>query len=1200
MARKAFTPTRGPLVHSPLSQPGVLQSMPMSTPDGPSSFTPPSSAMKTPPYAHSEYEALWREAEDRAAALSVELKFLKDKEKKAKQDVETQKRLLRKAAAEVKQEALEMREKLSEAKELELELELLKLDLNKTQKENAALSASLEGERAKLGELMQLEEKGESAHASSSEMYSEKVKSLEESLVELSGKLKELSSAELEEPYPPPQEMKSNHVWQQATNAAKARSRGQRAAAFAGQARAEARVSALQRELDSQLRRNIALEKGLQIAKVKSLTSEENEKNLMTMSQELEGISKKYHETEALCTDLKDATENFNAFITQTKELASSLLSDIEPIQADEDYADSIEISMESETEDSEASSSDKSQYTKAFSLLASAVRKAKAAMKYTKASHRAQLQAKEVALSEAHEERERYKEEKEKLTTIIAELRTSNEDLQSNVSELQDLLESSTNEKEGSMVDIERELQQSNETITDLVSSTKSLEEQKASLERKLFSVEKEKKNIQKELKMKQEKYERLRDEASSKDRAATVLLEQKAALSDELAEVKRDHAVRVSEAEKRNMDMAKELRFMGTHAESLQSELDNALQVHNKRVEAIESEIAEKKDQVEEWKDKAESLQMLTDELKGSIEDLKTRLEGSMLESAAKGLELESTKTDTSRLEAQLNAEIAKREDDLQKSHSLRLDLQKELEQGNRKLKSEIQYLKEIVSRRDAEQDEIVNLRDALHTEQEKSSKQEIDIEQLNAYISALKIEMEKYIEMLTSSNAEKRALGEKVEELEGQLSIRTAESERRNSQVYEEQLSLLKENLERKNEQIKLYGTACRDMLTGIKESFAFAFEEGILSEGSEKHLYEQSNDSEGQNFDFDMSTYVRLKNFSSEVFPLLKNMVEEDKETIKQMKEDTKSAKEDLEIALSREIDLQKELESAKSECNQCKEERDTFRNSVDLAEAHVAELKKVLEASAIQVTESETTLKSKTSELSHLHEELEGVQKQQRELHHIIDLFKEAEVQFFNLFLAMEHQLNRVGGTAATCLALLVDAKITKTPLTLMKEILGEIKVLEESCKQQKDIISAHTGRGGFKSFDESSHVEREITLLKEELLSSSRIIKRCNDSRSISKLSSHKRPWWQRALILPVRLLPAVALIGASSGKSNELRSAVKGLIKARSPSKVKKRQLLGGKPYTNSTGSISNVMEQQTHNGVAFGVPTTGTREVN
>ena len=569
-----------PLVHSPLGQRmGVFPGSVAHT---------PSQQQSTPPYYYSEYESLWREAEDRAAALALELKFLKEKEEKSLEEIATQKQYLRKAAAEVRTEVLTMRAALeekekelertiSEANEaqmtkLELQEELSKSQLDVQNLEEALMDreALLEKEKSRLSELERLEKKGENASASSSAMYSKQVETLETSLVELSQKLKDLSAAEMEEPYAP-QEMKSNHIWQQATNAAKARSRGQRAAAFAGQAKAEARVSSLQRELDSQLRRNITLEKELQIAKVKSFSNEEKlereGKNLVTLSQELEGVSKKFHEAEALYTNLKDNSENFQAFITQTKELASSLLSEIKPIQTeDSEYLDSDGASGESESEDDDTS--DKAEHAKAFSLLASAVRKSKAAMKYVKASNRAQLQAREVALNEVQErarnERETHKREKIELMATISDLENSNKELSNNVRELDSLLETSTSEKEDSLTSVQQELDLSKKRILDLIEMSDEMKEEKTALERKLFSLERErkkdKKSLLEKLDLKEQKLRESIKVASLKEEAATALHRESKHLSDVLAEEKESKEREIAELKKENMRITKE----------------------------------------------------------------------------------------------------------------------------------------------------------------------------------------------------------------------------------------------------------------------------------------------------------------------------------------------------------------------------------------------------------------------------------------------------------------------------------------------------------------------------------------------------------------------------------------------------------------------------------------------------------------
>ena len=105
-----------PLVHSPLGERGGPPSSSYSAKPnggvkgGDGGFSP----SPLNPYYQSEYETLWREAEDRAAALALELKFLRDKDDKAKEEVEVQRTLLRNAAAEVRSEVLSMKKNLED------------------------------------------------------------------------------------------------------------------------------------------------------------------------------------------------------------------------------------------------------------------------------------------------------------------------------------------------------------------------------------------------------------------------------------------------------------------------------------------------------------------------------------------------------------------------------------------------------------------------------------------------------------------------------------------------------------------------------------------------------------------------------------------------------------------------------------------------------------------------------------------------------------------------------------------------------------------------------------------------------------------------------------------------------------------------------------------------------------------------------
>ena len=1210
---------KNPLVHSPLGNQKVK-------PQQYGEYDGTAMTQGATPYYHTEYESLWREAEDRAASLSVELKFLKDKEERTLEDVETQKKLLRSAAAEVRSEMLAMRNVL-DAKEKELQAsarsaleaatsrDKLQADLTQSHESvknleaaNADLSAALEENKEKLDDLLSLEKDGKNLEKSSTAMYSEQVKHLETSLQELSHKLKTISEAELEEPYPP--DMKSNHIWQQAINAARARSRGQRAAAFAGQAKAEASVSALRRELDSEVRRNAALEKELQKAQVRSFSNEEKlekkGRNLLTLSQELKDLRTTYQESEL-------------------KDLASSLLSEIEPIQIDEDYLASHDLAGDGDSNDSEASS-DKMQdeYKKSLSFLATAVRKSKAAMKFMKASNRAQLQAREVALNEAHEEREAYKKEKKDLTASIENLNFLNEELEAKVEELESKVASSISESDKSRVNIEGELESSKKEVEDLVRQKEELEEEMGTLRAKLTTLEEEKEKVIHDLQSKTKDLMEVRNRVSSNEDALASLETANSTLLDELEEMKQSTHSNMKKLKNQNKSLkvqntelqdeveriALDLEKAEARSNSLEKDFGDCFKEHGTKLTFLEGEKAKTQSLLTKANEQVRNLQRVTDDQNKSLSEIQTRLEGFVLENTKKDREIESLNSLTDTLKSQLEGKEKALEDAQvefeDKIESIRTRRNEDTNYVE-SLKKEIRVMKELAESKDAEEDElhqqIVKLerslkasKESLIQEQQNTSKQSIETEKLNVYINAIKIEMEKYIEMLTSSNSEKSLLEDKLQETESQLARHIANAEKKDREsddqklLYEEQLELLKENLERKNEQIKLYGKSCAEVLLQSKELIGVALGHDLSPEDS----YETPS---GSSFDFETNTYLQMKELETEIYPLLMDRISENREKMLKMEKGIRSLENDLESALAREGTLRMEFTNLQNETYRCKEERDNSVDSSEILQAQIVELKRILEASAMKLTETEIAMQCKSSELSHLQEELETVRNQQKDLNAVIDLFRELGVHFADFLFAMEQQLKQVSLIAENSLASIAgNESAFESTRKAMLPVLEEIRSLEQACKEQRDAMSASAGRSSqFTSTDEKSKVyAEEILILKEGLVSSSKAIDKENKllvkpanslggKRNLQVVKHTRRPWWQNAIVLPIRLLPAAALI-VSSSKSKEVRQrASEFFSKASSSSKRSSQKLIGSKPY--ASGS--------------FAVPKNGTREL-
>ena len=147
-----------------------------------------------------------REGTGDFAALALELKFLKDKDGKAKEEVEVQRTLLRNAAAEVRSEVLSMKKNLedrerdlvgatAEAKDarmrqraLEDQMQAYESRLRALETENEALGTALKEEREKVSDLTTFEDEDKKLESQAAEMYSKKVVSLERSLESLSKK----------------------------------------------------------------------------------------------------------------------------------------------------------------------------------------------------------------------------------------------------------------------------------------------------------------------------------------------------------------------------------------------------------------------------------------------------------------------------------------------------------------------------------------------------------------------------------------------------------------------------------------------------------------------------------------------------------------------------------------------------------------------------------------------------------------------------------------------------------------------------------------------------------------------------------------------------------------------------------------------------------------------------------------------------
>ena len=1170
MDSPAVRRAKRPLVHSPLGERNGPRRVTLETPSS------------LPPYAKPKpksYEALWREAEDRAASLSNQLKVVRDRERQIKESVDAQRRMLSHAASEVKAEVSAAKAEL-QVKERELDEARREADdardrqsavveeLKRAEGEVESLRSALEAEQERVGELTALEDEERAMEAQTADLNQQKVVHLERSLAELSAKLKDLSTAELEsEPYP--HEMKSNHVWQQATNAAKARSRGQRAAAFAGQARAEARVSALQRELDAQVRRNLSLEKEVQVTRFRSTSTEEKlereGQHVLRMSQELEGISKKFRETEA-------DSQVFGNFVGRARELASSLLSEIEPSDMGSEEGDSDleedDGSQEGELE-AEGSKEGESRYASALNLLATAVRKSKAAMRYAKASARAQLQAKEVALREAHDDREQGRKLVKELRAARASLELECGQLSDKCDDLESLLASSSTSKERSLAKAQNDLERAREDADDLVAKMEALRSERDGLESDVRSLEAECRRTASELEV-------ARGEAAEGQAARRE--------GEELRS-------RLEESERLREEAASQAEGRAEVAETEVARLHQVVEEGRREMRALESANEDLRLGAEEGrrearavKEDARNLRRANEELSKSLEGVKRRLEGSILDSADRERSTQSLRNLAASHEHQirtLEEELQAKDTELKTRRSSVADLEAKVVRMERTHRSSISDLNlELenlrvadgtfsAERRDLEI-EVSRLasslelcRAELDQERQLCSKRGVEVEKLNAYVTAMKVEVENHIDALSESNSTNADLNARLES-----SNKRAEEAKDRQESADRLVGQLREELGVKSEQVRLHGSSCRDLLVQIKESVAHAFGSefpGVL----DSVVVEPA--SKDESFDFDASAYESMRRLCLEVFPVLRGHMDEDRESVRQLRGDLDRLTGELKEILAREADLKSKLRELRMDGDRRRGEA----QAGDTLRREVRDLKATLEGSTAKAAALETDRRRLESELAKVKEELESSRKDAKELGRVLGVFKEAEVHFSDQFSHAERALREIERAAS---ALGDDDGVDGARRREEADALAEsIGSLRESCAWQRDIIISRRGEG--KAIAPPA-LECHALL----------------DVPTPVGSRSHSRPLWQKLATLPFRMLPAVALI-VSSAKSDEIRQSPRRLLAQRRgrgaadkepPAKPAKRLELGAKPYVTAGSKTFD-----------FDVPRNGTREL-
>ena len=1111
--------------------------------------------------------------------MSDQIKVVRDRERQIKESVDAQRRMLSHAASEVKAEVSAAKAEL-QVKESELDEARREADdardrqsavveeLKRAEGEVESLRSALEAEQERVGELTALEDEERAMEAQTADLNQQKVVHLERSLAELSAKLKDLSTAELEsEPYP--HEMKSNHVWQQATNAAKARSRGQRAAAFAGQARAEARVSALQRELDAQVRRNLNLEKEVQVTRFRSTSTEEKlereGQHVLRMSQELEGISKKFRETEA-------DSQVFGNFVGRARELASSLLSEIEPSDMGSEEGDSDleedDGSQEGELE-AEGSKEGESRYVSALNLLATAVRKSKAAMRYAKASARAQLQAKEVALREAHDDREQGRKLVKELRAARASLELECGQLSDKCDDLESLLASSSTSKERSLAKAQNDLERAREDADDLVAKMEALRSERDGLESDVRSLEAECRRTASELEV-------ARGEAAEGQAARRE--------GEELRS-------RLEESERLREEAASQAEGRAEVAETEVARLRQVVEEGRREMRALESANEDLRLGAEEGrrearavKEDARNLRRANEELSKSLEGVKRRLEGSILDSADRERSTQSLRNLAASHEHQirtLEEELQAKDTELKTRRSSVADLEAKVVRMERTHRSSISDLNlELenlrvadgtfsAERRDLEI-EVSRLasslelcRAELDQERQLCSKRGVEVEKLNAYVTAMKVEVENHIDALSESNSTNADLNARLES-----SNKRAEEAKDRQESADRLVGQLREELGVKSEQVRLHGSSCRDLLVQIKESVAHAFGSefpGVL----DSVVVEPA--SKDESFDFDASAYESMRRLCLEVFPVLRGHMDEDRESVRQLRGDLDRLTGELKEILAREADLKSKLRELRMDGDRRRGEA----KAGDTLRREVRDLKATLEGSTAKAAALETDRRRLESELAKVKEELESSRKDAKELGRVLGVFKEAEVHFSDQFSHAERALREIERAAS---ALGDDDGVDGARRREEADALAEsIGSLRESCAWQRDIIISRRGEG---------------MAIAPPALECHALL----DVPTPVGSRSHSRPLWQKLATLPFRMLPAVALI-VSSAKSDEIRHSARRLLAQRRgrgaadkepPAKPAKRLELGAKPYVTAGSKTFD-----------FDVPRNGTREL-